>query len=561
MLNKLSIRNKFIGIFSIMALLTIGLGLTGLHGASQINLWVEELANNSIPSLTGIEKLEATVDDARLSEAQVVMASKGDAQKHGRYAASLAMHIAEVDKARQVYDTTVDKGTDDETLMHQFDSAWTALQPQMTATADLAAKNPEQAATQFKSEEPAYSNMQKIIDQDIAYNNEHDAIACKNAIATYGETRSLIIGFIAITTILCVMLGLFLIRNICLPVVKMSAAMGKLATKDMSVEIPGLSRVDEIGEMASAVGVFKDNMITSTRLSAEQEADRILKAERSEMLEKLIKGFEVKIRTVVASLGDSSTHMDQVVNTLSQTASRSTDACTSVAAAAEQAASNVGVVASAAQQLEQAVQEIASQVQTSTTIAGEAMSHAELTTGTMGALAAAVERIGAVVDLIANIASQTNLLALNATIEAARAGEAGKGFAVVASEVKVLANQTAKATTEIAEQIGNLKGIAGESVDSIHQIREIIERINGSSTAIGAAIEQQSASTREISRNMQEVAQGNQQVSQLIQSVREDASNTATIAGQVTTETQDLNNQTTALKVAVNEFLKEVRAG
>ena len=231
-------------------------------------------------------------------------------------------------------------------------------------------------------------------------------------------------------------------------------------------------------------------------------------SKRTEM-HKLADTFEQKVRIVVDSLNVSSKHMDEVVGSLSSTAARSTDASTSVAAAAEQASSNVSMVATAAQQMELAVQEIAEQVQTSTTIAGQAVVKAEATSDTMGSLSAAVGRIGAVVELIANIASQTNLLALNATIEAARAGEAGKGFAVVASEVKALASQTAKATTEIADQIGNLKSIAGESVDSIRQIREIIERINESSTAIGAAIEQQNASTMEISRNIQEVAQGN----------------------------------------------------
>ncbi len=288
-----------------------------------------------------------------------------------------------------------------------------------------------------------------------------------------------------------------------------------------------------------------------------EDAERVSRSTR----DSVVQSFSETLRTVVSAVSESSRHMEAVVRTLSNTASRSGDASASVAAAAEQASSNVSVVASAAQQLEQSVQEIAGQVQTSTTIASQAVMRAEATSSTMGALASAVERIGAVVDLIANIASQTNLLALNATIEAARAGEAGKGFAVVASEVKALANQTAKATTEIAEQIGNLKGIAGQSVDSIKQIREIIERINESSTAIGAAIEQQNASTTEISRNIREVAQGNQQVSQLIQGVKEDASSTASIATQVTSETQDLNSQAVALSQAMEDFVRQVRAG
>jgi ABC-type transporter Mla subunit MlaD len=287
-------------------------------------------------------------------------------------------------------------------------------------------------------------------------------------------------------------------------------------------------------------------------------------AERAERqrasMDRLAKAFEQKVMGIVDGVAEAARRMDGAVRTLAETAARSTETSNSVAQAAGEANSNVAVVATAADQLQQSIQEIAQQINGSQHVASEAVGKAQATTETIGSLAKAVERIGAVVVLINNIAGQTNLLALNATIEAARAGEAGKGFAVVASEVKALANQTAKATEEISEQIGSMQSIATQSVDAIGQIREIIDRINSSSVAIGAAVEQQNASTREIARNTQQVAQGSRQVSELIIGVKNDATGTSTIAGEVTGATRELAGQADALRAAVDGFLKDVRA-
>jgi methyl-accepting chemotaxis protein len=276
-------------------------------------------------------------------------------------------------------------------------------------------------------------------------------------------------------------------------------------------------------------------------------------------MDRLAESFEQKVLGIVEGVASAAQQMDGAVRSLADTAARSTETSNAVATAAGEATGNVSVVATAAEQLQASIQEIAQQIDGSRQVATEAVGKAQATTATIGSLAQAVERIGAVVDLISSIAGQTNLLALNATIEAARAGEAGKGFAVVASEVKALANQTAKATEEISEQINGMQAIATQSVDAIGQIREIIDRISNASVAVGAAVEEQSASTKEIARNTHQVAAGSRQVSELIATVKQDAAGTSAVAGQVTTATRALNEQAGALREAVGGFLKQVR--
>lgn len=284
------------------------------------------------------------------------------------------------------------------------------------------------------------------------------------------------------------------------------------------------------------------------------------KDNKRKAVNELAGAFENRILGIVGSVASAAQQVDDVVGPLSENAARSTDASASVAAAAEQAAASVSSVAMSAEQLEHAIQEISVQVSQSQAVASEAAERSRKTTATIGSLAKAVEKIGAVVSLISNIAAQTNLLALNATIESARAGEAGRGFAVVASEVKTLAGQTAKATEEISAQIAGMQDITSASVEAIDGISEIIDRINTASLAISSAVEEQSASTREIARNTQDVSSGNRQVSDLILGVKSDAAGTADLARQVTDASRSLGSQAEGLQNAVVEFLREIRA-
>ena len=349
-------------------------------------------------------------------------------------------------------------------------------------------------------------------------------------------------------------------RRVVRPLGAMTAAMGKLAEGDTTVEVPARGQQDEIGEMAAAVQVFKDNAIERVRLEAAQQEEQAAKERRAEAVDALVRNFDADISAILRTVAAAATELDSTAQGMSATAEESAQKATNVAAASEQASSNVQTVASASEELSASIQEIAQQVQRSQQIAQKASSEAKRTDGTVKGLVAAAQKIGEVVELINSIASQTNLLALNATIEAARAGEAGKGFAVVASEVKSLATQTGKATDEIAQQIQAVQGISNDAATAIGEIAKIIEQVEEIATTIASAVEEQGAATGEIARNVQQAAAGTTEVSSNIVDVTQAAGQTGAAATQVLGAASELSQQSEMLKTKVETFLAEIRA-
>jgi len=335
----------------------------------------------------------------------------------------------------------------------------------------------------------------------------------------------------------------------------------QLASGKFDVEVHGTERRDEVGDVAQAAVVFKDNGLAKIRMETEQkEAEMRSAAQRRKDMLQLADGFEAAVGEIVQTVSSASTELEASAKTLTGTADRSQELATTVAAASEEASTNVNSVASATEELSSSVNEISRQVQESARMASEAVGQARKTNDRVGELSKAASRIGDVVELINTIAGQTNLLALNATIEAARAGEAGRGFAVVASEVKALAEQTAKATSEIGEQISGIQAATQESVGAIREISGTIERLSEISSTIAAAVEEQGAATQEISRNVQQAAQGTQQVSANIVDVQRGASETGSASSQVLSAAQTLSSDSNRLRLEVGKFLDTVRA-
>jgi methyl-accepting chemotaxis protein len=346
------------------------------------------------------------------------------------------------------------------------------------------------------------------------------------------------------------------------PVAAMTDAMQRLATGDARVEVPSRDNSDEIGAMARAVEVFKQNVVERRRLEDEKAQNEVRSVqERYVALARLADTFSGSVGGIIETVSATATELEAAATTLTRTAETTHDLAGAVAGASEDASTNVQSVATAAEELFASVNEIGRQVQQSTTIAAQAVKQAEATDARIGDLSQAASRIGDVVQLITAIAEQTNLLALNATIEAARAGESGRGFAVVAQEVKTLAAQTQKATGDIGAQITGMQAATQQSVGAIKEIGTTISRISEIASIIAAAVEQQSATTQEISRSINRASQSTGQVATKIGEVNRGASETGSASSQVLTSARSLANEGNRLKVEVEKFLATVRAG
>ena len=345
------------------------------------------------------------------------------------------------------------------------------------------------------------------------------------------------------------------------PIRSMTDRMQSLAAGELDQPIPGGESRDEIGRMARAVEIFRENALAVRRMEREATAQReATEADRTRMMAELAGRFEQGMQGVITGVGGRAEEMGRSASELARVAERGRGLAEAVATRAEQASMNVQTVASATQELAASIREISSQVQRSVTVSSRATDETQRTSELIHGLSGAAEKIGTIIQLIQAIASQTNLLALNATIEAARAGDAGRGFAIVASEVKSLATQTAQATEQIASQIATIQSATGETVAAIAKFGTTVKEMADIATAIAAAVEEQGAATGDIARNVEEAANGTSAVTREIGDVRAVAGETDAGAEAALAAAAALQQQAVSLKSNVDDFLHTIRA-
>jgi methyl-accepting chemotaxis protein len=436
---------------------------------------------------------------------------------------------------------------------------WTAIEQGLLPA--LAKADAATAAKSYSEVTAAYLAHRALIDDIVKRTNDQNT-AIEAGATQRVNTFTAILWSISGLVFLIIGGGIFAVGlGVIRPMTRMTGVMTRLAGGELDTEIPSLNRGDEVGAMARAVQVFRDNALRVEAMESEQAGlKQKAEQERKLAMNSVADGFEQTIGKIVEAVSSASSEIVLAAGSLTETAETTHQLTAMAAAASDRSSANVQSAAAASEEMASSVTEIGRQVQQSEKITNAAVRQAEQTNARISELSQSAGRIGEVVKLIAAVAEQTNLLALNATIEAARAGEAGRGFAVVASEVKALAAQTAKATEEIGSQITQMQSATQQSVSAIKEIGATIGQISEISTAIASAVQQQGTATQEIARNVQLAAQGTVQVGESIADVGRGAANTGAAAEQVHGFARSLSNEGSNLKLEVGKFLTTVRA-
>ncbi|MCG2667521.1 chemotaxis protein [Bradyrhizobium sp. CCBAU 11434] len=562
MLAAISIRAKIISVVAFLLVAMAGMGLLAVMKMRSMNANTSDITTSWMPSVRVIGDLRAGVITYRNVIREHMLAETLEEKLAAEK--TLATVVEANTKFRKTYETMI-TSPEERTLYDQWSKAWDTYkkgtQEVMALSRQEAGKIPHEAhELNTKTVNKIGLEADAILAKDIELNTKGGDQAAQDAADSYSFAFMLVAIILGAAVITGIGVGFYLVHDVSSGIDSITQPMQALGRGDLSAEVPHRGEKTEIGAMADVLQVFKEALIAKKAADEAAAADAEAKIERGRRVDNITREFETMIGEIVQTVSSASSQLEASASTLTSTADRSQRMATTVAAASEEASTNVQSVASATEEMASSVGEIGRQVQESARMAGDAVGQARATTERVSELSKAASRIGDVVELINTIAGQTNLLALNATIEAARAGEAGRGFAVVASEVKALAEQTAKATGEIGQQISGIQAATNDSVGAIKEISSTIERLSEISSAIAAAVEEQGAATQEIARNVQQAAQGTQQVSSNITDVQQGATETGTASSQVLSAAQMLSNDSSRLKTEVSKFLTNVRA-
>ena len=526
---------------------------------SSTNRETEDISGNWLPSIKVAAGIQTYVVRIRASEARIAMSDSAEAFDSGMTVYS-DLEKKTLDLIGHYQHDLVVNPADREAIQALADEV-SRYRESVTRTIALGKANDRiNAEHSYLANQKLYLPVITASEKLIAVNQAGADESIAVARHSYRLAVITILVCSAIALIVALISFLVMSRTVVAPIASITATMRRLAAHELDAVIAEAGRGDEIGAMAAALQVFKDNMAEAERLRAEQAAEQERRLARGRAVEALIAEFDAAISGVIRTVTTSTSTLDVTARSMSGTAEATNGQVTVVAAAAEQASSNVQTVASAAEELAASINEIGRQVAESATFADQATRQAENTDRQIGGLNEAAARIGDVVSLINDIASQTNLLALNATIEAARAGEAGKGFAVVASEVKTLANQTARATEEISAKVIEMQNATHQSVEAVKEIGKTIRRIAEIATGIAAAVDEQNAATGEIARNVQQAYQGTAEVSSSIVQVAEGAAKVGLASADVLGASDHLGRDAETLRTEVDSFLARIKA-
>ncbi|WP_420133776.1 methyl-accepting chemotaxis protein [Rhodopseudomonas sp.] len=562
MFDRLSIRAKITTVLASLLILMIGLGGVAILKLQSINANTEDIATNWLPSVRALGDLRATGVTYRTVVRQHLLSfSAEDKQAVDKTMDAVKARLAD---ARTAYERLI-SSPEERAIYREWSQLWDEYvrgtdEVLARSRKDVGRVSEETRDFNAKIVNPIGVKADDVLQRDIDFNKNGADQASKTAADSFRSALLIVIGILAVATLVAIGLGIFLVRDVSRGIASIIQPMQALGRGDLSAVVPHQGEKTEIGAMADVLQVFKQALIDKKAADEAAAVEADAKIARGQRVDAITRSFESMIGEIVQTVSSASTQLEASAGSLSATAGRSQEVTTVVASASEEASNNVSSVASATEEMASSVNEISRQVQDSARIANEAVEQARRTNARVGELAQAATRIGDVVELINTIAGQTNLLALNATIEAARAGEAGRGFAVVASEVKALAEQTAKATGEISQQITGIQAATQDSVGAIKDIGDIIGRMSEIASTIASAVEEQGAATQEIARNVQQAALGTQQVSSNIVDVQRGAGEATAASTQVLAAAQSLSVESNRLKSEVGQFLQSVRA-